>query len=816
MDDFVCGILNEWHLSELIDTFRDEGIDSESLFELKDEHIDKLIPKMGPNLKFKRRLNLLKMEQNTNQRIHHVPPQGQQEGEEATGMTEVLPSTSNTGKRNLDPLCESSKGQPAVKRKRETNSVTETRILNSVKNTMGYVLAKLNNQDDTNLKSFLKTKIKNLETGKKELVCVFGKTGAGKTSLINAVLGEKMLLPSGSIEACTSVMLKVEANKCNERYEAEIEFISPEEWEDELGSLCRTVEKGASESHDKNDDDDDEDDDDYHEAVDKLTALYGEEWREKSCEQLMEPKYFKGIYEFLHSEQKTLAFESAKELSRHIVKYTRNGTNETNTEINRWFWPIVKSVTVRVPKNNFLQHVTLVDLPGNGDRNKSRDSMWKMIVGNCSTAWVVAEINRAAADKESWDILKEISSQLGNGGECRHIHFICTKSDLVNGLHEYNKEDAQALILKRNMETKKSVNKELNKLTKLKKHFSDECFQVFTVSSEEFFRGKYLSPENTEIPRLQEFVQNLNDSHSETLNYVSGAHGILSLIHGADSRKEDSRNKEVYEALGKNVILQTELIKKEMTKIQTTFEDCLREGVVRSITSCDKILSSFLYPRKSGRGFHKQLKKAVENGGIYKPNGRGKEMNLNMKLTSSLTDSIDDEFRNTFPNEGQSGPFKGVINKFTLDTEGLKQKYKEFELQLVFLKSEEDRLKTDLEKSIRKQKKTVYRSLTKTIGEAMQVCYKKAAAFEGTGILQNMRETIEKHVYASKNFMFEDAKNVMMTQLNDLMVEVLETLQNTMKEYIEVSLRTDEHSVPDVSAELEMVQKLYEELLQSS
>lgn len=41
----------------------------------------------------------------------------------------------------------------------------------------------------------------------------------------------------------------------------------------------------------------------------------------------------------------------------------------------------------------------------------------------------------------------------------------------------------------------------------------------------------------TEIPKLKEFLQELNDSHSETLNYVSGARGILSLIQGARSRE---------------------------------------------------------------------------------------------------------------------------------------------------------------------------------------------------------------------------------------------------------------------------------------
>ncbi|KAM4535904.1 nuclear GTPase SLIP-GC-like isoform 1-T2 [Fundulus diaphanus] len=809
MDEFVCDKLNEWHLSELIDTFRDEGIDSESLYELKDEHIDKLIPKMGPNLRFKKRLNLLKMEQNTNQRMHHVPPQGQQEGEEATGMTEVLPTTSDTGKRKPDPLCKSSKGQPAVKRKRETNSVkAETRILHSVKNTMGNVLAKLNNQDDTNLNMFLKTKIKNLEIEKKELVGVFGRTGAGKTSLINAVIGEKNLLPSGRGKACTSAMIKVEANKRNEKYEAEIEFISPEEWEDELGSMLHTIER---ESH-NNDECDIHDND----ARDKLTAVYGEEWTEKSCEQLMEPKYFREIPEFLSSTQKSLPSKSAKDLSESIMKYTRNGTKDKQKE-KGWYWPIVKSVTVRVPKNNFLQHVTLVDLPGNGDRNKSRDTMWKEIVGNCSAVWVVADMNRPEAETESWEILREISSQLGNGGECRHIHFICTKSDAMDDLHEYNKADAQALILKANQETKEIVNEELNKETKLKKHFSDECLQVFTVSSKDFFRGAYLSPENTEIPMLQEFLQNLNDCQSETLNYVSGAHGILSLIHGANSRGDDGRNEDVCVTLENNLNFQIESMKDEMNNIKANFEKCLQEGVERSKSSCEQILTSALNPkRKSGyQGFHKQLKKAVENGGICKPK-KGKEINLNMKLTSSLTDSIDEKFRNTFPNEGKSGPFNGVISKFTLDTEGLKQKYEEFELQLVFLKSEEDRLKTDMRKSIRKQKKTVYRSLTQTVEEAMQDCYKKAAVFTGVGTLQNMRDTIEKHVHVSKNTMFEDAKNNMMKLLKDLMENVLGRLEKTMKESIELSFRTDEHSLLDVSSELKEVQELYDELRKSS
>lgn len=68
-----------------------------------------------------------------------------------------------------------------------------------------------------------------LETDKKEVVGVFGKTGAGKSYLINSILDQGNLLPSGDVSACTSVMIQVEANMTRDgKYTAEIEFITQE------------------------------------------------------------------------------------------------------------------------------------------------------------------------------------------------------------------------------------------------------------------------------------------------------------------------------------------------------------------------------------------------------------------------------------------------------------------------------------------------------------------------------------------------------------------------------------------------------------
>ena len=67
-------------------------------------------------------------------------------------------------------------------------------------------------------------KICDLDNSKMELVGVFGRTGDGKSSLINAIIGQD-LLPSGDTSACTSVMIQVQANMEDSKYIAEIEFI---------------------------------------------------------------------------------------------------------------------------------------------------------------------------------------------------------------------------------------------------------------------------------------------------------------------------------------------------------------------------------------------------------------------------------------------------------------------------------------------------------------------------------------------------------------------------------------------------------------
>ncbi|KAM3597832.1 uncharacterized protein V6R79_009760 [Siganus canaliculatus] len=803
MDDFVRSKLTQWGLSELINDFEEQGINQESLYCLDDDDVANLIPKVGPRSIFKKRLNSLKEAGiPSNKELTELPGE---EDEDASDSAQAEPSTSDTsyvGKRKSDFLGEPSKQLPNKKRcEMVGGSYTDNIILSDVKRIMAFVNDRLPKEDNKFIQ-FLKTKILDLETDKRELVGVFGKTGAGKSSLINAIIEEKKLLPSGDVNACTSVMIKVEANRKDHKYEAEIEFITKEEWKDELWSLLNFLGDNSEQDEDRDGDE-------------KLTALYGDEWKDKSPETLMEFKYFKEIPEFLNSQKKFLRCETAKELSGKFTKYTRTESKVGDSKgVKKWYWPLVKCVTIRVPDSGLLQHVTLVDLPGNGDRNKSRDKMWKEVVGNCSTVWIVTEVNRAASEPEPWEILKSAASIMGNGGECQQIHFICTKTDNIDS-DECSAGDKRTLIFKRNIRAKEKVTQEFNKLHKVMKHFSPDSFRVFTVSSREFQKKTHLSPDETEIPKLQEVLQDLNDWHSETLNYVSGARGILSLIQGARFREEGGRLTDVFRNLVENLVHDTNKVRREMIVVYGSFEKRLSEGAEKSKGSYEKLLHSFLYPtRVKGSAFHRVLKSVVANRGTHKPK-KGKQKNLNAKLASCLTDCIDEEFKKTFPNDRAHGPFNGVIDSFSLGTEKLIHKYKDAELLLTFLKTEEDTIKTKLNKIIQNRKKIIYNSLTTTIEETMNNCYERAAQISGVNSLQNMRNIIQEHVHESKNIMFDKTKDEMLNLLRELMEDILKQLEETLLMSIELTLKTDGSSIPDLSVEFDMVKNYYNELMAS-
>uniref|UniRef100_A0A6Q2WRK7 Dynamin N-terminal domain-containing protein n=1 Tax=Esox lucius TaxID=8010 RepID=A0A6Q2WRK7_ESOLU len=713
-----------------------------------------------------------------------------------------MPSTSVdkllSEKRKLDGVDANSQ-----KKKQKCSAISRTTALldsegkAEAKKIMQRVRSKLNRMPSTKHTTFIRSKIDMLDKDRKEMVGVFGKTGAGKSSLINAILGETKLLPSGNQGSCTSVMIQVEANMTNDKYIAEIEFITVQDWIEELLSILgdRSCEKEENDDKKKN----------FKDADGKIKALYGKEGLRKNFNELVDEKHFSEIPEFYSPCKKIVVCDTGEELSRKIACFTVSYSNSDTSE--QLYWPLVKCLTIKVPNSeDLLEHVVLVDLPGNGDRNKSRDTMWKSFVGNCSAVWIVSDISRAISEKESWVILDSTVPFFGPGGECRSISYICTKTD---DIEESQKDNAHSNICTRNEKTKEEVREIFNEQEDVKKHFSDAegLFKVFTVSSKKYKMERQNEPDekemteqwmnalnDTEIPHLQEFLRNLNDHRKRASDYISGADGILSLIQAA--RNSDMKYSK--EVMRKDLELRLkdnlESIGQDMKKLHKVFDHCLSQGVKKSEDSDEKLMNEILEPEGiSGSGYHKVVKCLCQNDGIYEPTrtSQTEKIDLNKHLAKYMLNDIAKIFTHYFSND-KSGPIKERIENFTLDTNSLYEKHKCLFLHLTFLETEKE-LKPELICYLLKKKKQTYNTLSESIKDSMRVSYENASMHTGNGYLQQMKDELHQHM--KKANIFQKAKKDMLDGLTELKDHIAKEMKCKLQKSIEISLQTPNSSV---------------------
>jgi ATPase subunit of ABC transporter with duplicated ATPase domains len=69
------------------------------------------------------------------------------------------------------------------------------------------------------------------------IIGVVGNTGAGKSSVINAMLEEERLVPTNCMRACTAVVTELSWNSSQDpkcKYRAEIDFIKAADWQKDL------------------------------------------------------------------------------------------------------------------------------------------------------------------------------------------------------------------------------------------------------------------------------------------------------------------------------------------------------------------------------------------------------------------------------------------------------------------------------------------------------------------------------------------------------------------------------------------------------
>lgn len=200
-------------------------------------------------------------------------------------------------------------------------------------------------------------------------VALLGGTGAGKSTLVNSLLGASVL-PTNAISVCTSAITRVRY-KSGAEYSAAIEIVPIETWRKQVELAAEDV-KSAKQG-------DDEDASYVNTNVisddesSRLRAIYGDEAFEKfifdgNTAHLLLPQEIQNAFEQKVIE---LRYDTTEELKKGISRYLTS---------KEFFWPIVRSVTIEGPFEAFDHGGELVDLPGLNDPNEAREEMTKLFL----------------------------------------------------------------------------------------------------------------------------------------------------------------------------------------------------------------------------------------------------------------------------------------------------------------------------------------------------------------------------------------------------------------------------------------------------
>uniref|UniRef100_A0A8C5ZHP2 Nuclear GTPase SLIP-GC n=1 Tax=Marmota marmota marmota TaxID=9994 RepID=A0A8C5ZHP2_MARMA len=660
---------------------------------------------------------------------------------------------------------------------------------------------------------------------------LFGSTGAGKSSLINAIIQQAMFLPVSGESICTSCIVQVRSGCC-EQYEAKIHLLSDQEWKEELKNLTKLLHSAEEPGREEVDPWDG--DGAVEEAIWKLRMVYGTGAERKNYEELLRAKP-KG--KIPTSRVITLKAEEAGELSVKLDPYIRTQRRDGDGEsAETRIWPLIKHVEVTLPKSSLIpEGVVLVDIPGTGDFNSKRDEMWKKTIDKCSAIWVISDIERVSGGRAHEDLLNE-SIKACQRGFCRDVALVVTKTDKLH-LPEYLRErklgnqavqSQREAVLERNEMIKQQRSRNLKEKLKRKLPADSKALEtsdlVYTVSAQEYWQKILLTEEETEIPKLREYIRKrlLDEKRRMVTKYVTEAFGLLLLTDSFNST-ENLPNEHLHlSGLRRFVEERTELLEKAMEQCFAHIERPLQEGVRVARTSYRRILGACLVRSKGNQGFHQTLKAVCLKNGIYASRTLAR-IDLNQAVTQPIYDQIDPVFGGIFragkPADSALMPhidaFKHSLQEKMAEI-GIRSGWKCESYKKRFLIQEISAILGGLEGYILRRKRRIYESVTSSIQNDLKPYYEEAAQITGKKACERMKDVIRRGVERQvAEGMFERAQERMQHQFQQLKNGITEKVKGSIATMLTlVSSQGDGlyKELADVSSEHREMEKLHRSL----
>ncbi|KAK5708963.1 hypothetical protein LTR17_020189 [Elasticomyces elasticus] len=291
--------------------------------------------------------------------------------------------------------------------------------------------------------------VRKLAARTRTIVGVVGNTGAGKSSVINAMLDEERLVPTNCMRACTAVVTELSYNDSaseKSKYRAEIEFIQENDWRKELEILFKEVidENGGISRDAQNPDTE------AGIAYAKIRAVYHKYTKDMlgkaTVDSLMRVKGVQSVLGTTRRLNESNPSVFYKRLQGYVdskekeqVKLDKNGNKITNPHREFEFWPLIKVVKI---------YTKAVD-----------DKAAKSLLGNT------------------------FKRQLKYDGTYSAVTFICSKTDDISrteaseslGLEEYRELEERQDDIDRK---KRVLNKELKELKNKKDDHEEAIDQI--------------------------------------------------------------------------------------------------------------------------------------------------------------------------------------------------------------------------------------------------------------------------------------------------------------------------------------------------
>lgn len=318
--------------------------------------------------------------------------------------------------------------------------------VNTAKRILGGLLPSIEKASNIRNSAHFSQRIKELQQqpeDNKVIIIFRGKTGSGKSSTITSLCGEKRLLPTNCMRACTAVATEIAWNDSDDptaKYRAEIEFISHKDWHEELQCLFKDLMTEDGEISNLSSDTE------TPGAVSwaKLSTVYPEYKKPQDLagttaealaanpsiqKKLSTTIFLKAISSEKLHEQIQLYVDSKAYKPKDKIEEVGGTDGAAPSQL----WPLVKAVRIYL-KNDLLESgIVLVDLPGCGDSNPARTSVIQSYEERANATWIVAPISRAVNDRHAHQILSDsFRLQLRFEGMHSDITFICSSTDNLN------------------------------------------------------------------------------------------------------------------------------------------------------------------------------------------------------------------------------------------------------------------------------------------------------------------------------------------------------------------------------------------------